>query len=132
MNFQFSNRLPSLIRKLPNSANFNQGIDDVATPHEALTPKRIPFTRVAVPVSLMDKQYLESKGICSSEHFLSKDGGKKGAKISEVMPDVHFPLCCEKEDDKTDEDNCKIPESMRKKLTAHEQVKTFRSLAHKR
>jgi hypothetical protein len=121
-----------LIRKLPNGATFFQDIDDVATPHEAQTPKRIAFKRVAIPASLKDKEYLRGKGICCSEYFLSKDRKQKDAKISEILPDVHFPLCCEKGDARTCEGHHDFRECLARKPTAPEKVKTFQSLAHKK
>ena len=122
-----------MIRKLPNGATFYQDIDDVATPHEAQTPKRIAFKRVAIPASLKDKEYLRGKGICCSEYFLSKDRKQKDAKISEILPDVHFPLCYnEKGEARTCEGHHDFRECLARKPTAPEKVKTFQSLAHKR
>ena len=122
-----------MIRKLPNSATFDQNIDDVATPHEAQTPKRIEFKRVAVPVSLKNKEYLGGKGICCSQQFLSKQTDqKKVVKVSDVIPGMHFPSSYEKEELRSNKCDDKIPESLLKKIPAPEQIKTFKSLAHKK
>jgi hypothetical protein len=119
-----------LIRKLPNGASIYPNIDDVAVPHEAQTPKQISFKRVAIPVSLKDKDYLKQKGISCSEHFLSKDANnKKEIKVSDVLPDVHFPSC---EEAKTCAEDHQVLETLANKISAPQKVKTFKTEAHKR
>ena len=103
----------------------------MATPHEAQTPKRIAFKRVAIPVSLKDKEYLKGRGICCSEHFLPNDTNKqKEIKVSDVLPSVFFPSSSEEA--KTNANDHTIPQSLVNKLPAPEKVKTFKSLAHKK
>ena len=119
-----------MIRKLPNGATFYSDIDDVAVPHEAQTPKRISLKRVAIPVSLKGKDYLKKKGICCSEHFLSKDtNNKKELKVSDVMPDVHFPS---REETGADAEDHQVLGSLANKISASEKIKTFKTEAHKR
>lgn len=126
------NRLPSLVRNIPNSATFSEETKDVSTAHEVQTPKRIGFEKIAIPVSLKDKAYLKEKGIYCSNVFLSKGKTrKKNAKLSELLPMVHFPVSWEKEETVAAEDDKDTPENLTK-ISTPEKIKEFKSQARKK
>ena len=124
-------RLPSLVRRLPNSATISQDVEDVPTTHEVQPPKRLGLRRVSVPVSIKDKEYLKERGVCCSEVFLAKDIPARKASLSEVLPMVHFPVSWEKGEAVNADDDAKVPESSTKKSSS-EMIKDLKSQAHKK
>ena len=134
------NRLSALIREAPpvgatpEDDGTDTAKDEGATSIPRSAAKTMAQKRIAIPISLKDKEILKEKGISCSDSFLFKEGRRYKATLKDVLPMIYFPLRNETDgttgaaENTAKDTDQKLPKSPQ----APDVIKNFKSEAHKR